>query len=139
MKTFEDKLRQSAQRIARNENDSLHTPTRPQIGSHGYWGWIATPVAAIAGVLLGMFIPALTGSADEKLSASADTIRIVKPVHDTLYRTQVVEKERIVEKIVWKERTTKPMNATEQTKKTDVPACSSVSCDGINYAMLVSN
>jgi hypothetical protein len=69
------------------------------------------------------------------LAQSIDTIRIFQPVHDTLYLTQVVEKERIVNKYI-------PMpEVAKVAAKESVPQseeCTSIQCDGINYAILAS-
>ncbi len=65
-----------------------------------------------------------------------DTVRIFQPVHDTLYLTQVVEKEKVVYKPL------AASNATEtEAKDSDYQPgqCTSIQCDGINYAILATN
>ena len=136
MKQFEDKLQASAKRLARQEDRSLHVPQNPMQQKHAYWGWVATPAAAIVGIVFGMSLHLFTSNhSDATLVQSTDTIRIFQPVHDTLYLTQVVEKERIVNKYI-------PMPQVTQTAtKESAPQpkeCTSIQCDGINYAILVS-
>ena len=136
MKQFEDKLQASAQRLARQENRSLQVPQNPMQQKRAYWGWVATPAAAVVGIVFGMSLNLFTDSnPNTTLAQSIDTIRIFQPVHDTLYLTQVVEKERIVNKYM----------STPEVSKADVKEsnpqpeeCTSIQCDGINYAILAS-
>ena len=136
MNQFEDKLQASAQRLTRQENRNLRVPQNPMQQKRAYWGWVATPAAAVIGIVFGMSLHLFTGNhSDAHLAQLTDTIRIVQPVHDTLYLTQVVEKERIVNKYI-------PIPQVTQTA-TKEPApqpeeCTSIQCDGINYAFLVS-
>ena len=136
MKQFEDKLQASAQRLAHQEDSKLHVPQNPMLQKRAYWGWVATPAAAVVGIVFGMSMHLFTGNQSEAtLAQSTDTIRIVQPVHDTLYLTQVVEKERIVNKYI-----AKPEVAKADTKESDSLSgeCTSIQCDGINYAILAS-
>ena len=136
MKQFEDKLQTSAQRLAHQEDSKLHVPQNPMQQKRAYWGWVATPAAAVVGIVFGMSMHLFSGNQSEAtLAQSTDTIRIVQPVHDTLYLTQVVEKERIVNKYM----------STPEVSKADVKEsnpqpeeCTSIQCDGINYAILAS-
>ena len=136
MKQFEDKLQASAQRLAHQEDSKLHVPQNPMLQKRAYWGWVATPAAAVVGIVFGMSMHLFSGNQSEAtLAQSTDTIRIVQPVHDTLYLTQVVEKERIVNKYI-----AKPEVAKADTKESDSLSgeCTSIQCDGINYAILAS-
>ena len=91
---FEDKLHASAQRLAKQENKGLHVPQNPMQQKRTYWGWVATPAAAVVGLIFGMSLPLFMRSeTTSQLAQSIDTIRIVQPVRDTIYLTQVVEKE----------------------------------------------
>ena len=133
---FEDKLQASAQRLARQEDKKLHIPQNPMQQKHAYWGWVATPAAAVVGIVFGMSLHLFTDSnPNTTLALTTDTIRIVQPVHDTLYLTQVVEKERIVNKYI-----PMPEVAKAETKKPSPQpeTCTSIQCDGINYAFLTS-
>ena len=136
MKQFEDKLQTSAQRLARQVDKKLHVPQNPMQQKRAYWGWVATPAAAVVGILFGMSLHLFTDSnPNTTLALTTDTIRIVQPVHDTLYLTQVVEKERIVNKYI-----PMPEVAKAETKEPSPQpeTCTSIQCDGINYAFLTS-
>ena len=146
MTNFEDKLRESAKRLASEDNKKLHVPSNPFISKPSYWGWVATPAAAVVGIVLGMSLHVLV---DDEPSVqyvqTTDTVQVVRPVHDTLYLTQVVEKERIVEKPVFVRQAADSIGsllASEQdetpskSEQDDQSACTSIQCDGINYALL---
>ena len=129
MKNFEDKLRASAQRLAEEDNRKLHLPSNPLSRKAFYWGWVATPAAAVAGVVLGMSLNLFV--ADEptiQYVHATDTVQVERTIHDTLYLTQVVEVER-------------PVLAAQSPdsiipEQEETPACTSIQCDGINYALL---
>ena len=136
MKQFEDKLQASAQRLARQEDRNLHVPKNPMQQKRAYWGWVATPAAAVVGIVFGMSLHLFTDSnPDTTLALTTDTIRIVQPVHDTLYLTQVVEKERVVNKYI---PTSEVPKADTKKEASQPEACTSIQCDGINYAILAS-
>ena len=137
MKTFEDKLHASAQRLVAKDNRRMHVPQNPLFTKKAYWGWVATPAAAVVGIVLGLSMHSfMNNEPDIRYVQQTDTLRIVRPVHDTLYLTQIVEKERIVNKYM----------STPEVSKADVKEsnpqpeeCTSIQCDGINYAILASN
>ena len=145
MTQFEDKLQASAQRLARQENRNLHVPQNPLQQKRAYWGWVATPAAAVVGLVFGMslhlFIDNRQQTTDISMvndpwSMKKDTVRIVQPVHDTLYLTQVVEKEKVVYRHLPAPQTTE----TEAKDSDYQPGqCTSIQCDGINYAILATN
>jgi hypothetical protein len=136
MKQFEDKLQASAQRLARQENRSLQVPQNPMQQKRAYWGWVATPAAAIVGLVFGLSLHLFVGNpSDSSLAQLTDTIRIVQPVHDTLYLTQVVEKERVVNKYI---PTPQVTQAVTKEPASQPEECTSIQCDGINYAILAS-
>ena len=66
---------------------------------------------------------------------ATDTVRIDRPVHDTLYLTQVVEREKYIIKKEAAPVSTEPA----PVEAAESPACTSVACDGINYAILALN
>ena len=142
MTTFEDKLQASAQRLAAKENRQLHVPQNPLRQKSTYWGWVATPAAAVIGLIFGMSLPLFMGNEKEvQYVHLSDTLRIVQPVHDTLYLTQIVEKERVIEKRVpvglgEDSETTAPAHMQDEEEET---TCTSIQCDGINYSILASN
>ena len=136
MKTFEDKLHESAQRIAAKDNRQMHIPQNPLNKKAAYWGWIATPAAAVVGVVLGMSAHlAIDHEPKIKFVHETDTVQIVRPVHDTLYLTQIVEKEKYIIRQVNIDET----ESASIPEEAEIPACSSIQCDGINYSILVSN
>ena len=136
MKTFEDKLHESARRIMIQDDKSLHVPHNPLNERATYWGWIATPAAAVAGIVLGMSAHlALDNEPKIKFVHETDTVQIVRPVHDTLYLTQIVEKEKYIIRQANSEET----ESAGMQQDEEVPACSSIQCDGINYSILASN
>ena len=146
MKNFEDKLSESAQRIASEDNKNLRVPQNPLGQKPSYWGWVATPAAAVAGIVLGMSVNSIVGDgSDVQLVQTTDTVEVVRPVHDTLYLTQVVEKERIVERPVYIQKNAdsiEKIQVSEQAESMSSPQqddslpCTSIQCDGINYALL---
>ena len=146
MKNFEDKLSESAQRLAYEDNKNLRVPQNPLGQKPSYWGWVASPAAAVAGIVLGMSMNSIVGDGSAvQLVQTTDTVEVVRPVHDTLYLTQVVEKERIVERPVYIQKNADSIEnslASEQSEKPslseeeDTPPCTSIQCDGINYALL---
>lgn len=146
MKNFEDKLSESAQRLAYEDNKNLRVPQNPLGQKASYWGWVATPAAAVAGIVLGMSMNSIVGNgSDVQLVQTTDTVEVVQPVHDTLYLTQVVEKERIVERPVYilknadsieKIQVSKQAESMSSPQQDDSLPCTSIQCDGINYALL---
>lgn len=146
MKNFEDKLSESARRLAYEDNKNLRVPQNPLGQKPSYWGWVATPAAAVAGIVLGMSMNSIVGDgSDVQLVQTTDTVEVVRPVHDTLYLTQVVEKERIVERPVYIHKNAdsiEKIQVSEQAESMSSPQqddslpCTSIQCDGINYALL---
>ncbi|MBR6142081.1 MAG: hypothetical protein IKQ37_10030 [Bacteroidaceae bacterium] len=131
MTYFEDKLSTSAKQLASEDNKRLRVPANPLSQKASYWGWVATPAAAVAGIVLGMSLDAFVGDKPSvRFVQTTDTVEVVRPVHDTLYLTQVVEKERIVERPVYVRQT------VDTIEQEDTLACTSIQCDGINYALL---
>ena len=141
---FEDRLRDSAKRLMEEENSRLVVPKNPR-GSHKTinWGWIATPAAAVVGILFGMSLPMTNPSSDgdtDRLGMTAqlrDTVFMNNDIIDTVYITKTIEKQKVVEKVVWKDR-----GQEQQTiAQTDIvdsldfeSECTSLACDGIDYA-----
>lgn len=136
MTTFDDKLHASAQRIRAKEDRKMHVPQNPLKQHRTYWGWVATPAAAVAGLVFGLSVPMfLDKEPDIKYVHDTDTVQIVHPVHDTLYLTQIVEREKY---IVRQTPETVPAESAP-VQETAEPACTSVDCDGINYSILALN
>ena len=115
----------------------MHVPRNPLVQKKTYWGWVATPAAAVAGLIFGMSVHLFVNNEpDIRYVYQTDTLRIAQPVHDTLFLTQIVEKEKLVVRPAVDTSQTEPVHMQEET---DTPACTSIQCDGINYAILVSN
>ena len=144
---FEEKLRTSAQRLAERDNRTLHTPGNPLQQKRTYWGWVATPAAAVVGLVFGMSMHLIIDNRQQTTDTSMvngqwsmvnekDTVRIVQPIHDTLYLTQIVEKEKVIERYLPAQQVaaSEPEDSDAQPE-----ACTSIQCDGINYAILASN
>ena len=137
MITFEDKLQASAQRLAEQENKGLHVPQNPMQQKRTYWGWIATPAAAVVGIIFGMTLPLFMRSEPtNQLAQSIDTVRVIESVRDTLYLTQVVEKEKVIYKSLPTQQT-----AESAPRESDYQPgqCTSIQCDGIDYSILATN
>ena len=140
---FEDRLRDSAKRLMEEENSRLVVPRNPRGNSKLNWGWIATPAAAVVGILFGMSLPMTNPSSDgdtDRLGMTAqlrDTVFMNNDIIDTVYITKTIEKQKVVEKVVWKDR-----GQEQQTiAQTDIvdsldfeSECTSLACDGIDYA-----
>ncbi len=134
---FEDKLHASAQRLAKQENKGLHVPQNPMQQKRTYWGWVATPAAAVVGLIFGMSLPLFMQSEpNTPLAQTTDTIRVIESVRDTLYLTQVVEKEKVVYKALSTQQT-----AESAPRESDYQPgqCTSIQCDGIDYSILATN
>lgn len=134
---FEDKLHASAQRLAEQENKGLHVPQNPMQQKRTYWGWIATPAAAVVGIIFGMTLPLFMRSEPtNQLAQSIDTVRVIESVRDTLYLTQVVEKEKVIYKSLPTQQTAE---AAPRDSDYQPGQCTSIQCDGIDYSILATN
>ena len=141
---FEDRLRDSAKRLKEKENSRLVVPKNPRDKRKLNWGWIATPAAAVVGVLFGMSLPMTNNTENTGAMAQLrDTIFLENDILDTVYITKtiekqkVVERQKVVEKVVWKDRV-QEINDIAQTDIIDSldfeSECTSIACDGIDYA-----
>ena len=140
---FEDRLRDSAKRLMKEENSRLVVPKNPRGNSKLNWGWIATPAAAVVGILFGMSLPMTKNQENIGMMAQLrDTVYVESDIIDTVYITKtiekqkVVERQKIVEKVVWKDRVQE-----QKIAQTDIldsiefeSECTSIACDGIDYA-----
>ena len=141
---FEDRLRDSAKRLMEEENSRLVVPKNPRNNSKLNWGWIATPAAAVVGVLFGMSLPMMNNQENTSMMAQLrDTIFLENDILDTVYITKtiekqkIVEKQKVVEKVVWKDRVQEQQNIaqTDIIDSLDFESeCTSIACDGIDYA-----
>ena len=135
---FEDRLRDSAKRLMKEENSRLVVPKNPRGKSKLNWGWIATPAAAVVGILFGMSLPMTNNQEDTGAVAQLrDTIFLENDIIDTVFITKTIEKQKVVEKVVWKDRVQDQQNIaqTEILDSLDFESqCTSIACDGIDYA-----
>ena len=56
MKHFEEQVSQAAARLRNEENSRLRVPRNPRRSGGISWGWVATPVAAVADGLTAMHV-----------------------------------------------------------------------------------
>ena len=137
MNTFEDKLHASSKRLMAEDNKRMHVPQNPLSQKRNYWGWVATPAAAVVGVIFGMSVHLIMDrEQDVRYALQPDIVRVFQPVHDTLYMTQVVEKEKIVYR---QAKAEKQVVSTPIQEEPDVPTCTSIQCDDIDYSVLAFN
>ena len=140
---FEDRLRDSAKRLMKEENSRLVVPKNPRGNSKLNWGWIATPAAAVVGILFGMSLPMTKNQENIGVMAQLrDTVYVESDIIDTVYITKTIEKQKvverrkIVEKVVWRDRVQEQKIAqTDILDSIDFESeCTSIACDGIDYA-----
>lgn len=136
---FEDRLRDSAKRLKEKENSRLVVPMNPRDKSKLNWGWIATPAAAVVGVLFGMSLPMMNNYQEDRgaVAQLRDTIFLENDIIDTVFITKTIEKQKVVEKVVSKDRVQDQQNIaqTDIIDSLDFESeCTSIACDGIDYA-----
>ena len=135
---FEDRLRDSAKRMMEEENCRLVVPKNPRGKNKLNWGWIATPAAAVAGILFGMSLPMTNSQEDTGIMAQLrDTVYVGNETIDTVYITKTIEKQKIVKRVIWKDRVQehKDIAQTAVIDSLDFESeCTSIACDGIDYA-----
>ena len=135
---FEDRLRDSAKRLMKEENSRLVVPKNPRGNSKLNWGWIATPAAAVVGILFGMSLPMTKNHENTGMMAQLrDTVYVESDIIDTVYITKTIEKQKIVKRVIWKDRVQehKDIAQTAVIDSLDFESeCTSIACDGIDYA-----
>ena len=135
---FEDRLRDSAKRMMEAENSQLVVPKNPRGKSKLNWGWIATPAAAVVGILFGMSLPMTKNQENIGMMAQLrDTVYVESDLIDTVYITKTIEKQKIVKRVIWKDRVQehKDIAQTDLIDSLDFESeCTSIACDGIDYA-----
>ena len=133
---FEDRLRDSAKRLMEEENSRLVVPKNPRGNNKLNWGWIATPAAAVAGILFGMSLPMMNDTPNNTgaVAQLRDTIFLENDMIDTVYITKTVVKEKRV-KVYVNEYDGDDIAKTDKVDTFDVESqCTSIACDGIDYA-----
>ena len=134
---FEDRLRDSAKRMMEEENSRLVVPKNPR-GSHKTisWGWIATPAAAVVGVLFGMSLSIMNNTQEGTgvVAQNRDTIYLENDILDTVFISKTVVKEKKVK--VYVERPDAGDIAWNENSDTFniETQCTSIACDGMDYA-----
>ena len=135
---FEDRLRDSAKRLMKEENSRLVVPKNPRGNSKLNWGWIATPAAAVVGILFGMSLPMTNSQENTSMMAQLrDTVYVGNETIDTVYITKTIEKLKIVKRVIWKDRVQehKDIAQTDLIDSLDFESeCTSIACDGMDYA-----
>lgn len=86
MKHFEEQVSQAAIRLRNEENGRLCVPRNPRRGSGISWGWVATPVAAVVGLLWGVELGKMSDeSSFRQVAQEIDTVICHEAVRDTVY------------------------------------------------------
>ena len=86
MKHFEEQVSQAAARLRNEENSRLRVPRNPRRSGGVSWGWVATPVAAVAGLLWGVELGRMSGESSlQQVSQVIDTVIRREVVRDTVY------------------------------------------------------
>lgn len=86
MKHFEEQVSQAAARLRNEENSRLRVPGNPRRSGGVSWGWVATPVAAVAGLLWGVELGRMSGESSlQQVSQVIDTVIRREVVRDTVY------------------------------------------------------
>lgn len=128
MKTFDEQIRASAQRCRKADENMLDTPACPKLPSPVNRWKIATPAAAVAGLLLGGLLTWAPYADHYRISSSCLSDTIVQVVHDTIW-TSVPVSLPSVEKQV-------PHGITEPVMREHDGKC--IKEDGIDYSLFVS-
>ena len=133
---FEDRLRDSAKRLMEEENSRLVVPKNPRDKRKLNWGWIATPAAAVVGVLFGMSLPMMNNNQEDTgaVAQLRDTIFLENDIIDTVYITKTVMKEKKV-KIYVNRHDAGDIAWNENSDTFNIETqCTSIACDGMDYA-----
>lgn len=133
---FEDRLRDSAKRLMEEENGRLVVPKNPRNNSKLNWGWIATPAAAVVGILFGMSLPMMNDTQNDTgaVAQLRDTIFLENDITDTVFITKTVVKEKRV-RVYVNSHDAGDIAKNENVDTFDIESqCTSIACDGIDYA-----
>ena len=133
---FEDRLRDSAKRLMEEENSRLVVPKNPRGNSKLNWGWIATPAAAVVGILFGMSLPMMNDTQNDTgaVAQLRDTIFLENDITDTVFITKTVVKEKRV-RVYVNSHDAGDIAKNENVDTFDIESqCTSIACDGIDYA-----
>ena len=132
MKHFEEQVSQAAIRLRNEENGRLCVPRNPRRGSGISWGWVATPVAAVVGLLWGVELGKMSDeSSFRQVAQEIDTVICHEVVRDTVYFVRPESKVAS-----WQDGS---VTNPEPEKKTVTLPTRTGKCvleDGIDYSML---
>lgn len=142
MNTFEHQLAQAAQQHKHTANARLRVPANPRPRRLSA-AWIASPIAAAFGLLIGLGIQLPRFDMPTDVLAYTDTVIC----HDTVYQTlrdtirlysprQSASRTYAHDTQVSAERASVPADST--TKPTAQPVGRNIFEDGVDYSMLVS-
>ena len=76
MKHFEEQVSQAAARLRNEENSRLRVPRNPRRSGGISWGWVATPVAAVAGLLWGVELGRMSGESSLQQVSHWDAVTV---------------------------------------------------------------
>lgn len=93
MKRFEEQIKNAAKELRDMNHRNLKVTKNPLGKKKNSWGWIATPVAAVSGIIIGIFIQGMTNIPIYSLNSLHDTIFHEKTVYDTVYLYAQDEKD----------------------------------------------
>jgi len=142
MNTFENQLAQAAREHKHTVNARLRVPANPRPRRLSA-AWIASPIAAAFGLLIGLGIQLPRFDMPTEVLAYTDTVIC----HDTVYQTlrdtirlysprQSASRTYAHDTQVSAERASVPADST--TKPTAQPVGRNIFEDGVDYSMLVS-
>lgn len=136
MKTFEQQLADSARRLRDADNYRLPAPRRQP--RRLAWGWLATPAAAVVGLLVGTGLPRTDSVPATPLAEArpADTVVKLRTVRDTVF-LPAPPPSRPAAKPAAADIATTGRDLSADTLRTQTAQGCNVLCDGVDYNLLV--
>lgn len=136
MKTFEQQLADSARRLRDADNYRLPAPRRrPRCLA---WGWLATPAAAVVGLLVGTGLPRTVSVPATPLAEArpADTVVKLRTVHDTVFLPAPPPSRPAAKTAAADITAADPVLPADTLRPQAAEGCN-VLCDGVDYTLLV--
>lgn len=142
MNTFENQLAQAARQHKHTVNARLRVPANPRSRRLSA-AWIASPVAAAFGLLIGLGIQLPRFDTPQNALAHADTVVCHDTVYQTLRDTIRIYSPRHTDRKHYARGTqvsasSTPAPADSIAKSTAQPLGRNIFEDGVDYSMLVS-
>lgn len=142
MNTFENQLAQAARQHKHTLNTRLRVPANPR-PSRLSAAWIASPIAAAFGLLIGLGIQLPRFDTPQNALAHADTVVCHDTVYQTLRDTIRIYSPRHTDRKYYAHGTQVSANSTpapadSTTKPNAQPLGRNIFEDGVDYSMLVS-